>query len=162
MELIFASIVLGCVATLISDFWSFSLKKIFSLPSLDFSMVGRWICHFPSGRFVHDDIKKAKKVRIESVVGWSAHYLIGITFAFLLLVVVGSSWLNSPTLLPALLFGILTVAAPFLLMQPGMGSGIAASKTPNPTIARLRSLMVHAIFGLGLYLGGLVYGFFIY
>jgi hypothetical protein len=43
------------------------------------------------------------------------------------------------------------VAAPFLLMQPALGAGIAAAKTPNPTAARLRSLMTHAVFGLGLY-----------
>lgn len=43
------------------------------------------------------------------------------------------------------------MAAPFLLMQPGMGAGIAASRTPRPTIARLHSLLTHAIFGLGLY-----------
>ncbi|MGL4962857.1 MAG: DUF2938 family protein [Inquilinus sp.] len=38
------------------------------------------------------------------------------------------------------------------LMQPALGVGIAASKTPNLTAARLRSLMTHAAFGLGLYL----------
>ena len=43
-----------------------------------------------------------------------------------------------PTILPALIVGIGTVAAPFLLMQPGMGLGIAASRTPNPGAARLR------------------------
>ena len=49
-----------------------------------------------------------------------------------------------------LAFGLVTVAAPFLLMQPALGVGIAASKTPNPTAARLRSLMTHAAFGLDL------------
>jgi hypothetical protein len=53
-------------------------------------------------------------------------------------------------LLPALIVGLITVAAPFLIMQPGMGAGIAA-KTPNPTAARLRSLATHAVFGIGLY-----------
>lgn len=40
-------------------------------------------------------------------------------------------------------------------MQPGMGAGIAASRTPNPRAARLQSLVTHAVFGLGLYLAGL-------
>ena len=38
----------------------------------------------------------------------------------------------APTFLPALLVGIGTVAAPFFILQPGMGAGIAASRTPNP------------------------------
>jgi hypothetical protein len=48
--------------------------------------------------------------------------------------------------------GIGTVAAPFFLMQPGMGAGIAASRTPRPNAARLQSLLTHAVFGLGLYI----------
>jgi len=44
--------------------------------------------------------------------------------------------------------------APFFLMQPGMGAGIATSKTPRPNAARLQSLITHAVFGLGLYGAG--------
>jgi len=32
-----------------------------------------------------------------------------------------------------------------------MGLGLAASKTPKPDAARLRSIMTHGVFGLGLY-----------
>ncbi|MDF3939614.1 DUF2938 family protein, partial [Achromobacter denitrificans] len=45
-----------------------------------------------------------------------------------------------------------SVAAPFLILQPGMGAGIAASRVPKPNTARARSLMAHASFGVGLYL----------
>jgi len=40
---------------------------------------------------------------------------------------------------------------PYLIMQPSFGLGIAASKAPEPTSARLRSLMAHTAFGVGLY-----------
>jgi hypothetical protein len=33
---------------------------------------------------------------------------------------------------------------------------MAASRTPAPNAARLQSLLTHAVFGLGLYLGGWV------
>jgi hypothetical protein len=36
-------------------------------------------------------------------------------------------------------------------MQPAFGLGVAASKTPNPNKARLKSLMTHTVFGVGLY-----------
>ena len=41
---------------------------------------------------------------------------------------------------------------PFFLLQPPMGAGVAAAKSPDPLAARLRSLGSHAVFGLGLYL----------
>jgi hypothetical protein len=63
---------------------------------------------------------------------------------------------RQPTLAPALAVGIATVAAPFLLMQPGMGAGIAARRTPRPGSARLHSVVMHTVFGLGLYAAGLV------
>lgn len=46
--------------------------------------------------------------------------------------------------------------AQFLLMQPGMGAGIAASRTAAPNTARWQSLLTHGVFGTGLYLGGWV------
>ena len=69
----------------------------------------------------------------------------------LLLAFAGLGWARQPTLPPALLFGWLTLAAPFLVMQPGMGAGLAASKTPDPMAARLKSVIGHTVFGLGLY-----------
>lgn len=82
--------------------------------------------------------------------------MIGITFAIGFVAFVGSNWLQRPTLIPALIFGIVTVLAPFFILQPSFGLGIAASKTANPRQARLRSLTNHTVFGIGLYLFGLL------
>jgi len=72
----------------------------------------------------------------------------------------GKDWLQNPTLISALIFGMVTVSAPFLIMQPSFGLGVAASKTSSPMQARLRSLMNHAVFGVGLYLFGLLTSWF--
>jgi hypothetical protein len=80
--------------------------------------------------------------------------MIGIGFAIIFVAFVGGSWLQHPTLLPALVFGVVTVVAPFFIMQPSFGLGAAASKTSNPAQVRLRSLMNHTVFGIGLYLSG--------
>ena len=114
-------------------------------------MVGRWIGHLPSGHLMHENIAKAAPVCRELVIGWAAHYAIGIVFATMLIAINGLEWARHPTLLPALVFGLLTVAFPFFVMQPGMGAGVAASKMPDPNQARLRSMLTHTIFGLGLY-----------
>jgi hypothetical protein len=82
--------------------------------------------------------------------------MIGITFAITFVALVGNNWLQHPTPIPAIVFGFATVLAPFCIMQPAFGLGFAASKTPNPMQSRLRSLMNHAAFGVGLYLFGLL------
>ncbi|HEL2978615.1 TPA: DUF2938 domain-containing protein [Stenotrophomonas maltophilia] len=146
------AVAIGVGATVVLDLWSLLQRRVLGIPTLDFGMVGRWLGHLPRGRFRHEAIGRAAQVPGERVLGWSAHYLIGVVFAAALLAVAGEGWARAPTLLPALLFGILSVAAPFFIMQPGMGAGIAASRTPSPLKSRLRSLLAHSIFGLGLYL----------
>lgn len=146
----------GIGATLLTDLWSAIRGCLLGVPAPDFGLVGRWLAHLPRGRSLHARIAAAAAVRHERLIGWSAHYLIGIAFASLLLVLVGPAWLRHPTLPPALAFGLASVAAPFLLMQPGMGAGIAARRTPRPGIARLHSLVTHGVFGLGLYVSGWV------
>jgi hypothetical protein len=81
-----------------------------------------------------------------------AHYTIGVVFALAFVVLTSGDWLARPTLLPALLFGLGTVVFPFFIMQPSLGLGVAASRTPNPAQARLKSLVTHTVFGVGLYL----------
>ncbi|GAB6261159.1 DUF2938 domain-containing protein [Photobacterium sp. 53610] len=150
------AVLLGIGATLVMDLWALFLKVCFNIPSLNYAMVGRWIGHLPKGQFTHPNIGKAAPVTGEAVIGWTAHYLIGIAFAFVLLWGWGLEWTASPTLLPALIVGIVTVAAPFFILQPGMGAGVAASKTPQPNTARFRSLLAHTSYGVGLYLTALV------
>ena len=87
----------------------------------------------------------------ERGLGWLVHYLVGIAFAALLAALPGG-WLQAPTLWPALAFGVGTVAVPLFVMQPAMGLGFAARKTPAPLQNCARSLTNHAVFGAGLYL----------
>lgn len=141
----------GAGATAATDIWAIARRRLFGVPLPDFGLVGRWLTHIPRGRLRHLDIRLASPVGGEKLVGWIAHYLIGISFAALLPAFWGTAWLRQPTIGPALLVGVATVAMPFLLMQPGMGAGIAASRTPRPNAARLHSFMTHTVFGLGLY-----------
>ncbi|SDW81137.1 DUF2938 domain-containing protein [Marinobacter mobilis] len=146
----------GIGATLAMDLWCILRKPLLGLPRPNYGMVGRWIAYMTRGKFRHDSIAASAPVRGEHMIGWVTHYLTGMTFAALLVGIWGTAWIQSPTVGPALAVGIGTVAAPFLLMQPGMGAGIAASRTPKPGSARLQSLITHAVFGLGLYASALV------
>ncbi len=145
------AVLVGTGATALTDVWAALRKRFFKATSLDYALVGRWLVHVAHGRFRHDPIAASPRVRGERAIGWTAHYLIGIAFASVLPAVWGIEWFRHPTLGPALIVGIGSVVAPFFIMQPGMGFGIAGSRTPNPAAARLRTLVTHAVFGLGLY-----------
>jgi DUF2938 family protein len=154
MDILFGSVLVGAGATVVTDLWAMARKGVFGIAAPNYGLVGRWIAHMTSGRFRHAPISGSPPVRGERLIGWTTHYVVGVGFAGILLGVCGPAWVHNPTLAPALLVGIGTVAAPFLIMQPGMGAGIAARLTPHPSAARLQSLVTHAIFGLGLYASG--------
>lgn len=146
-------ILIGAGATAFLDLWSLARARLTGAPQPDYTLVGRWLAHVARGRFFHDAISRSAPVRGEAAIGWTAHYLTGIAFAAILLLAF-PGWARDPAFLPAMIVGIGSVAAPFLIMQPGMGAGIAARRTPDPRAARLRSLTTHTVFGFGLYAAG--------
>jgi len=152
LRLLVDAILIGVGATVLIDLWALLLRRAFSVRSLDYCLLGRWVLHIPRGVVRHDNIGAAARQSHECAVGWTTHYLIGITFALIFVLLASDGWLARPTLLPALVFGAVTVVVPFFTMQPSFGLGIAASKTPHPNQARVKSLMTHTIFGVGLYL----------
>jgi hypothetical protein len=155
MDYVMHSLLIGSGATALLDLWSLARYRLFNTPLPDYDLVGRWFAYMSRGTFRHAAISRTPAVRGERLIGWTAHYLVGIAFAGVLLAIWGLDWARQPVLGPALLVGVGSVVAPFLFMQPGMGAGVAASRTPQPGAARLRSLVTHTVFGFGLYLAGL-------
>ncbi|WP_438712427.1 DUF2938 domain-containing protein [Aquimarina muelleri] len=153
--LVVQTILIGIGATFFMDIYSLILRFL-GIKSLDYRFVGRWIGHFKKRKFFHNKIMETAPVNYEKIIGWLAHYIIGIIFSFLLVFVYGETWLDNPTVIPALIIGIITIVAPFFLMQPAFGFGIAGSNLPDPNKARLMSLITHSVFGSGLYLSAVV------
>ena len=142
---------IGTGATVLMDAWLLLLKRL-GVPTTNFALIGRWVGHLAQGTFAHAAIAKARPVAAELSLGWLTHYAVGIAFAGLLVALQGLAWTRQPSFLPALALGLGTVVVPLFVMQPAMGSGFAASKTPTPLKNCLRSLASHAVFGVGLYL----------
>ena len=155
-EIAVRGLVMGVAAAALMDAWGLVLRRGFGIPTLDYAMLGRWIGTFPSGRFAHVRMSAAAPVPGERPLGWLAHYGIGVAFAVLLLAVWGLDWAASPSPGPALIVGLGTIVAPWFVMQPAMGAGVAGSRTPNPAATRLRNLGTHAVYGIGLYASALV------
>ncbi|MGA4606235.1 DUF2938 domain-containing protein [Pseudoalteromonas maricaloris] len=156
-SMLMPAVVIGVGATLVMDLWAFMLSRLFAIKGLDYALVGRWIGHLCQGQLTHQGIGRSKPIFGERVIGWGVHYLIGIVFALVLLLSVGKPWLTEPSLLTALVFGLITCVFPFFIMQPCFGAGIAASKLPEPNKARVKSMAAHLIFGFGLFLSSFIY-----
>ncbi len=157
IEIIIKTVATGVIATLVMDIVSSTLKRVGLLDSPDFSLVGRWVGHmFTTRTFAHESIGRAAPVPFEIEIGWSVHYATGVAFASVLIAVAGVQWSQTPTLTPALLTGLATLAFPLFVMQPAFGLGVAARLSPTPRKALIRSVLNHLSFGLGLYLGAIV------
>lgn len=150
-ELFLSGVVLGTVATIAMDLWALLLHHAFGQNRPNWAPAGRWFRQVARGRFRHASIAEVEAYSHELTLGWFGHYAVGIVYGIVFVWLAGPDWLAEPSFLPAFIFGIVTVGAGWFIMQPGMGLGIAASKTPNPTKVRLLNLAAHTVFALGLY-----------
>ena len=153
-ELLLNAGLIGIGATLVMDVVALSLKRGFGIHPLDYALIGRWAIYACRGRVVHCPITATPPIAFEAMIGWSLHYLVGVMFAVVFLLWSGEGWLAEPRAIPAIAFGALTVLAPFCVLQPGMGAGLAARRTPRPGVSRLKSLTAHLNFGIGIWLSG--------
>lgn len=150
-ELIWRGVIIGIGATVLMDIWAIVLHRVFAQPRAIWAPVGRWFFHLKNGKVFHDSIANAEPYEQELALGWISHYAVGILYGVLLALFVGPAWFAEPTFLPAWIWGIITVGAGWFLLQPGLGIGWAASKTPNPMKVRALNLVAHTVFALGLW-----------
>ncbi|EGQ9055571.1 hypothetical protein CGH58_05830 [Vibrio parahaemolyticus] len=143
---------IGIGATVIMDLWAWLQRRVFGIPSLNYALVARWVLCMPKGKLVHAPIMSTDPMRGEKALGWFLHYAIGVVFALAHIAVFGHHWLVEPSLTPGLITGAVTLVFPFLVIQPCLGFGFAASKTPTPWKARLLSTLAHLAYGLGLFI----------
>jgi len=145
------ALLLGTGASLATDLWALLRRRAFGIPPLNYALPGRWLLWLPNGRLLHRPISATPQLAGERLLGWTAHFVIGVLFAALFLALIGPNWLPDPRPLPALLFGLATALAPFCVMQPAFGAGVAGRHTPSPWRTRAHTLLTHAIFGMGLH-----------
>jgi hypothetical protein len=150
LDVVWRAVAIGIGATLLMDLWAILLHKAFGQPRPNWGPVGRWVWHLGDKVF-HDDIGNAAPYAYEVALGWAFHYVVGVAYGIILVVVVGTGWLAAPTFLPAFILGVVTVGAGWFLLAPGMGAGWAASKRPKPMQVRALNLVAHTVFALGLY-----------
>jgi len=142
---------IGVGGTAALDLWATFLKLVTGAPATDWAKVGRWLGHLRAGRFVHASIVETVPVRHELLLGWIFHYGIGATYGLLLVWIQGPAWLSKPSVLAPVALSLALLVAPYFVMMPGLGLGVAGSRTPRPNITRLKSALAHTAFGLGMF-----------
>ncbi len=111
--------------------------------------IGRWFAYMLKGQFHHVSIFETPRLPGELPLGIAAHYVIVIMFTFAFGMIMLSLHVSSMTL-PAVLFGLATVAFPWFLMLPSQGLGIMGRGAPAPARLGRMSLYTHFVFGLAL------------
>lgn len=152
MGVLFTGLLMGIGGTVAMDVWAWVLARLNVVPFPNWAMPGRWLGHVFRGRVFHDDIGAVDPVPGELGLGWVLHYGVGALYGIVFAALVGSAWLAAPSFLSVWIFSLITIAAGWFLLQPGMGLGWAASKTPNPWKARGLGLAAHTVFALGMWL----------
>ena len=98
MNYLLFTLFIGVGATAVMDLWGLARKPLLGIAPPNYALVGRWIAYMTHGRFHHDSIAASAPVRGEHILGWTAHYLIGIAFAALLIGIWGLAWVRHPTI----------------------------------------------------------------
>ena len=83
--------------------------------------------------------------------GWLFHYINGIGYAYLYVISIAFIVSNVPSLTSAIIYGLVTLIALWLVLQPALGLGLFAKLADKPNTIRALNLFVHLIFGLALY-----------
>jgi hypothetical protein len=115
------------------------------------------VAGFQRGVFAHRSIAAAPPVPGELAIGWVFHYVVGLAYAAAYIGIWRWGLGLAPTVLSSVAFALLLLVAPWFVMQPALGLGVMAARAPNPGTIRAVNVSVHLAFGLGLYLGSLVW-----
>ena len=59
VEFLTRGVLIGVGAAALMDAWALFSRRAFDIRGLDYAMLGRWIGHFPRGRFFHQRIASA-------------------------------------------------------------------------------------------------------
>ncbi|MGJ8514122.1 DUF2938 family protein [Carnimonas bestiolae] len=148
------SLVVGCIATLLLDAWTLLLSKAAGLGGSNWGVVGQWVQGLPQGKFFHLGDAAPAVSQQDKAVGWLFHYVVGVVYALLMVLIGGAHFITAPYWTPIIWVGFtLSTLCGLLILVPALGGGLLASKTPNQTKAIGLMLAGHAVFTIGLYIG---------
>jgi hypothetical protein len=144
------AVLTGLFATFVMDGLNHLLAATGVIDPIHHAIIGRILAAWLQGDFAFASPGHVPQLAHAELVGYVFHYAIGAALtAFYLLVLARD---QRPRLLGAVVFGVVTSAFSLLLLFPSAGIGLLGLDAP--TLRPLTtSLVNHACFGLGTYLG---------
>lgn len=151
--MLWRSVAAGVLATLSMDVLSVPAARLQWSSPLPPNLIGRWFASIARGTLLHADIAQSPGVANEIGIAMPVHYAIGITLTSFYIWTLSFAGRSPRNLAVALTFGLSTSVLPWLVMFPSMGYGFFGLHGPAGTRLFLSSLMSHAFFGIGIWLG---------
>lgn len=151
-EVVLFCLVTGIFSTIALDIWGALALKVSGRMPTNWGMVGRWLTGLPHGQWVlRGDDPSAPRTG-EYALGWIFHYLVGISYSVLLLLICGTGFVQAPRVLPVLFVGVVVSSlAGLMILMPGMGGGVFGCKLPNQRSTIIYVLVAHLVYALALY-----------
>ncbi|WP_251976153.1 DUF2938 family protein [Salinicola avicenniae] len=146
-------LVVGVGSTIVLDLWAWLVAKTTGMAGTDWGVVGRWLLDIPKGRLVLDSRpdRPAPGGR-EKIVGWLFHYLVGLAYAMLILLIWGVDYIADPQVMPVFWVGVvISSLAGLLILMPGLGGGVLGRKLPNQAVLIVYVIIAHIAFAAGQY-----------
>jgi hypothetical protein len=143
-------VVIGIGGTLCIDLFT-TVLGFFKVTTNGLRFVDRYIAYALDGAYSYDTIIQTKSVTGELLYGYAVHYIAGISFAFLLLLLYKKEWFYKPKLLPAFVVGLISYLPALFIIQPLFGFGVAFSELDGQIPLLFKTSIIHIIYGVGLY-----------
>ena len=151
--LIIQGLISGLIATLIFDLFNQSLNFAYGINKPKWNLLGRYFLGYKDGRFFRKSLKDDDEIENELLYGYIFHYSIGIIYG-LVYVSLNKLFFDYPSMLLAYIFGFTTVLGAWCYLMPfAYNLGFFASKSDQRFIILSQNLIVHFIFGTGLFIG---------
>lgn len=146
----------GITGTIVMDLLNYVFSRMGLIQKVEINMIGRMTAGWLRGRFLYKHPNDMKAVNHEGLLGYLAHYSIGIGLAIPYILVCVNYIGDMPSAYHTIIYGISTTVASWFIVYPSMGFGVLGLRSPDGIKATYSSLANHFFYGAGLALGILV------
>ena len=150
MDLIAKGIVAGVLGTVVMDALNHLFARLGIILKIEVGIIGRMAAGWLRGRFRYSHPDEMKPVANELLLGYIAHYAIGVGLSVPFVIAWGLLVGGSISPFWTFAYGVATTAASLFFVYPCMGLGIAGRIHPDGLKAPLSSLANHIFYGIGL------------
>tara|TARA_Y100000590_G_scaffold452987_1_gene597149 strand:- start:1302 stop:1775 length:474 start_codon:yes stop_codon:yes gene_type:complete len=146
----------GIVATIMFDIFQYTLYYSYNINRSRWDLVGRYFIGFKNKIYIRENLENDDPIKNELIIGYLIHYLIGSIFG-LIYVLINTIFFNEPSIFLAIFVGFATVIGGWCIMMPyAYNIGFFAIKKDEWKQILAQNLLVHFIFGIGLFIGYII------